>query len=51
MSYMFKIIEELVYVRSFQDDKFESKIVEVDYEIPRNVGMTRLRVSFGKWFA
>jgi hypothetical protein len=28
-------------VRSFQDDKNESKIVEVDYEIPPKVGMTK----------
>ena len=34
MTYMFKIIVEVVCVRSFQDDKFEGKIVEVDYEIP-----------------
>ena len=29
MTYMFKIIEEVVCVRSFQDDKKEGKIVEV----------------------
>jgi CRISPR/Cas system-associated protein Cas5 (RAMP superfamily) len=33
-------IVEVVGVRSFQDDKFEAKIVEVDYEIPPKVGMT-----------
>jgi hypothetical protein len=33
-------IVEVVGVRSLQDDKNESKIVEVDYEIPPNVGMT-----------
>ena len=30
----------MVCVRSFQYDKFEGKIVEVDYEIPPKVGMT-----------
>jgi hypothetical protein len=34
MTYMFRIIAELVGVRSFLDDKFEGKIVELDYEIP-----------------
>jgi hypothetical protein len=34
MTYIFKNITEVVYVRSFQDDKFESKFAEVDYEIP-----------------
>jgi hypothetical protein len=33
-------IAEVVCVRSLQDDKFEGKFVEVDYEIPPNVGMT-----------
>ncbi len=37
---MWLTIAELVCVRCFQHDKFESKIVEVDYEIPPNVGMT-----------
>ncbi len=40
MTYMFKIIAEVVCVRSFQDDKIEGKFVEVDYEIPPKVVMT-----------
>ena len=31
---MFKNIKEVDGVRCFQHDKFESKIAEVDYEIP-----------------
>jgi hypothetical protein len=34
ITYMFKIIAEVVCVRCLQHDKFESKIVEVDHEIP-----------------
>jgi hypothetical protein len=31
---------------SAQDDRFEGKIVEVDYEIPPKVGMTRKWMRF-----
>ncbi len=45
MTYMFKIIVEVVCVRCLQHDKNEGKIVEVDYEIPPRVGMTNYTQS------